>query len=386
MWYRLRAMATAIVLSYWDLSEEASGGSRRVHALLDALGRHTVLVQPRVHHPRYPTVPFPRDFGRRKYGINWGIFNFFAPSTRRVTRGLLRAHQPALTVMTSIWTEPALRGTPGLPAVLDAHDVNATAIAERFGPAHPFTRLVRHQERRAVHRAQHLFACSDQDRSQFIELYGLDPDRVSVVPNGVDIAAFDAVDTSIPDPDWDAAAASSTVLLFMGKLDYQPNAAGLTFLKEQLLPELEARAPGRFRLVVCGSPIPTGRFHPAVHFAGRLPTDRLHRYIARADLCLAPVFTGSGTRLKVLEYLAAARPVVATPKGAEGLNCQSGHDLILAEPEAFADAVWDLAQHPERARALGSQGRRLVEDRFDWSRAIQPRWRTMTDPFFGSAP
>jgi glycosyltransferase involved in cell wall biosynthesis len=376
--YRLRVMATAIVLSTSDLSEAATGGSRRVQALLEALGSHAVLVQPRVPHPRYPTVPYPRDLGRRKWGINWGIFNFYTPSARRIAGGLLRAHRPALAVMTSIWSEVVLRGVPELPAVLDAHDVNATAVAERFGAGHPFTRLVRAQERRAVHRAEHLFACSDRDRDQFLALYGLPPDRVSVVPNGVDVAAFDAVDASSPDPNWDAAVGSATALLFMGKLDYQPNVEGLAFLQEQVLPALEAQDPGRFRLVVCGGPVPARPLHPAVHYAGRLPTPRLYQYLKRADLCLAPVFTGSGTRLKILEYLAAARPVVSTPKGAEGLDCHDGHDLLLAEPAAFADAIRDLAQHPDQARAIATQGRRLAAQ-FDWSTTILPRWREVTN-------
>lgn len=374
-------MPTAIVLSYWDLCEAASGGSRRVHALMNALAPHPVLVQPRAHHPTVPTVPYPRDLGRRKRGINWGIFNFYLPSTRRIARGLLSHQHPALAVMTSIWNEPALRRHPTIPVVLDAHDVNAVAIAERFGPTHPFTRLVESQERRAVERAHHVFACSEGDRQAFLARYELPEDRVSVVPNGVDVAAFDAVNPDEPDPEWTAAAGGGQVLLFMGKLDYQPNQAALDFLSDTLLPDLEARSPGLFRLVVCGGPLPAGRFHPAIHFAGRLPTARLQRWIKRADLCLAPVFTGSGTRLKILEYLAARRPVVSTPKGAEGLPCRSGRELLLADPDHFTEAVWELAGNPNQAAALGQAGHRFVTERFDWATSIQPRWRAVTDPW-----
>ncbi len=370
-------MASALVLSYWDLNEAASGGSVRIHALLNVLGRRTILVQPRVHHPTYDTVPFPRDLGQRKIGINWGIFNFQTPSTRRIVRGMIDAHQPAVIVLTSIWNEPPLRTGPRLPMVLDAHDVNATAIAERFGAHHPFTRLVQAQEARAVHRVDHVFACSDPDREQFIRLYSLPESKVSVVPNGVDVAAFDSVSPSTePDAFWKENIGDATALFFMGKLDYQPNVAALAFLNEGLMPELEERAPGRYKLLVSGGPVPPGDYFPAVKFAGRLPTDQLRQYVKRSDICLAPVFTGSGTRLKILEYMAAGRPIVSTPKGAEGLSCTSGKELLLAEPEEFADTIEALHAKPDDAKTLGQAAHAFVRDQYDW-RSIENRWRSV---------
>lgn len=371
-------MATALVLSIWDVTEATTGGFRRIHALLDSLGGHAVLAQPLTHSPRWPTVPYPRHLGRRKAGVNWGMFNGYLPSTRRVVRGLLRHQPPAVAVLTSMWCDAMLPRINRPPVVLDAHDVNARAIAERFGDGHAVTRMIRARERSAVTRADHVIACSDGDAAAFQSLYNLSNHRITVVPNGVDTAAFDG---PLPGPDawWREQLGDAIVLLFMGKLDYRPNVEALDFLAGSVLPALEAMAPGRYRILVTGGPPPDRPPHPSMVFSGAVPTDRLRDHLRRADVCLAPIFTGGGTRLKILEYMAARRPVVATPKAAEGLEAEPGRDLLCVEPEAFADTILALAADLDRAHALGESGRHLVATRYDWSTASAPRWRAVLD-------
>ena len=150
------------------------------------------------------------------------------------------------------------------------------------------------------------------------------------------------------------------------------NQQALAFMSNRLAPALEKAAPGRFCILVCGGPVPRGAFHPLMVFAGRVPT--LAPYLRRADLCIAPLFSGSGTRLKILEYLAARKPVAATPKAAEGIDCESGRHLLLAEPDAFMDAVIQLNADHALSQQLSENGFELVRQRYDWSR-IRPLWR-----------
>lgn len=370
------ATSRILVLSYWNLNAAAFGGGRRIEALLKLTGPRTLLLQPRPAHPRYETVTYRPNLGKRKLGINWGIFNFHVPATADLVRRTARERKPALVIATSIWAEAPMRGLEDqFPVVLDAHDVNAVAIAERFGARHPFTRLVAAREAAAVRRVRHVFACSENDRALFIDRYGLPPDRVTVVPNGTELDAPARAAASPADPAilrrLDGAAA---VLFFMGKLDYQPNVEALRFLAAEVLPELERLRPGAFRLLVTGGPVPAGPFPPSMIFAGRVPD--IAPYLLRADVCLAPLFSGSGTRLKILEYLGAGKPVVATPKGAEGLDAESGRHLVLAEPARFAEAVARVASDPAAARALGESGLALVRERYTWD-AIRERWRSV---------
>jgi len=99
-------------------------------------------------------------------------------------------------------------------------------------------------------------------------------------------------------------------------------------------------------------------------------------YLKRASVCVAPIFSGSGTRLKILEYLAAGRPVVATPKAAEGLAVEHGRHLLLADGTAFAEALVRLARDRGYAEALAQAGRELVATRYSWD-ASRQRWRQL---------
>ena len=180
-------MPPVLVLTYHNVCEQDYGGVRRINALLDAIGTSALLCQPRTHHAKHETAPYPQDFGRRKRFINWGLFNLYWPSNLEVVRRILDQQPITAAVLTSIWSYHPLRNVHGLPKVLDAQNVDVQVIRERFGPAHPFTRIVRAHEARVLDAMDHVFACSETDRDVFISSYGLDPGRISVVPNGVDL-------------------------------------------------------------------------------------------------------------------------------------------------------------------------------------------------------
>ena len=254
-----KRMSHILVLTHASLAEQPYGGAQRVTALLDAIGEPALLCQPGRSHPRHEVWSYPRDFGKKKFLINWGIFNFYWPSNAQRVRDALARRQIAAAVLTSIWNYHPLRDTPGLPKVLDAQNVEARAIGERFGHHHPFTRMVHAHEARVLQAMDRVCACSEVDRELFVDSYGLDPAHVSVVPNGVHLrpAADAHLPAELPN-EWNERLGAATVLFFMGKLDYQPNRAALQFMSDSLLPELERRAPGRFKILVCGDPHPPG--------------------------------------------------------------------------------------------------------------------------------
>jgi glycosyltransferase involved in cell wall biosynthesis len=365
-----------LVTSCRNLNRGAFGGVRRVRALLDAVGPDLMLCQPCEAVPDITSIPYPVDLGRRKILINWGIFNLLWPRNRKILLEATQAHPPAAIVTTSLWDGLALFDRCKAPVFYDAQNVEAIAIEERFGRKHPFASLVRRYEQRSLFRSTHVFACSAVDRDLFIRRYGLNPDRITVVPNGTDIRQFEHAAPPLADDDpLRPTAPGARLLFFMGKLDYQPNAEALRLLATVILPELERRAPGRFRLAVCGGPAPATSPHPSMTFAGYVPTERLHALMGAAFACVSPIQSGSGTRLKIIEYMAAGKPVVSTPKGAEGIECGDGTDLILAEPARFAEAILTLDAAPDKAAAIGQSARRCIAARYDWDTCIKPLWR-----------
>jgi glycosyltransferase involved in cell wall biosynthesis len=90
-------------------------------------------------------------------------------------------------------------------------------------------------------------------------------------------------------------------------------------------------------------------------------------YLDQAEAGICPVRQGSGTRLKVLTFMACGLPLVSTPKGAEGISCTGGKDILLAEDaEGFAASILEIFCNEEKRRELGQAARRLMCERYDW--------------------
>lgn len=369
-------MSGVLVTTFYPIQNAATGGKRRVDALIQALQPDVFLLQPAPAHPDFPGRGYPLDLGRRRIGINWGMFNLYCPRNRRAARQTALEEKPAVLVNTSIWCHHVYAGL-GIPRVLDAQNVDGRAIAERYGRHHPFTYRVRTVERRVVHESDLVFCCSELDAEHFAADYALPATKLRVAPNGIWLAEPGAEDPAAQE--MARQLAGKHILFFMGKLDYAPNIEALAFLTNHLLPELECRRPGKFACVITGGPsLPDGIFHPHLHYAGQVPD--VGPWMAMADICLAPIFSGSGTRLKILEYFAAGKTVVATAKAAEGIAAGHDRELVLAGKNDVASAVLQLADDPDRAKVLAERGRQLAEDAYSWERTAAI-WREGLVPF-----
>jgi len=101
--------------------------------------------------------------------------------------------------------------------------------------------------------------------------------------------------------------------------------------------------------------------------------------IASAWASIAPLQQGGGTRLKILEALALQTPVVATSKGAEGLDARHDEHLLIADaPDEFANQVVRLLQDPALRQRLAANGARLVSEQYDWAN-VMPRFLNLVE-------
>ncbi len=366
----------ALVAAWYSVQDESSGGKRRIGELLRALAPRVKLLQPAPAHPEFPGAGLPVDFGQRKLGVNWSMVNFYWPRNRRFARRLVAEWKPSVIVTTSIWCHSAFDGL-GIPRVLDAQNVDAATIAERFGARHPFTRIVAAVEQRVLAESDLVFCCAGTDAERFQRDYGVPPEKLRVIPNGVTVTDAPLCPEAAALRERDAG---KTVLYFMGKTDYAPNEEALRFIAGRLLPELERLAPGRFTCWISGGGpgLPPGVEHPSLRWLGRVP--EVPPWLAAADIAIAPVESGGGTRLKILEFLGAGKPLVATPKAAEGIDLVPGVDADLVPLGEMAEAILRLADDPARAAALGAAGRTRMRSSYMWE-SIRARWRTALAPY-----
>jgi sugar transferase (PEP-CTERM/EpsH1 system associated) len=259
----------------------------------------------------------------------------------------------------------AVGSTP--PRLLNAHNVDSLLIgrlAEVEGRAWRRA-LIRWQAgkiRRAEERTYPAFdgclAMSDVDRAHIERTAPGLP--VWTVPNGADTEQFSPV-SAPPDPD---------VMVFTGAMDWQPNVDCVRWFARDILPLVRRQQP-QARLVVVGrEPSPALiRELAGLHVELTGTVEDVRPYVARAALFVVPLRVGSGTRLKILEAWAMAKPVLSTTLGAEGLPARDGENIVLADTaEELARRAVTLLRSPLEARGLGAAGRQVVEDGFSWKR------------------
>jgi glycosyltransferase involved in cell wall biosynthesis len=173
--------------------------------------------------------------------------------------------------------------------------------------------------------------------------------------------------------------AEQPCVVFSGNFEYHPNIDAVGFLIGEIWPGVrKARPDIRLRLVGRGDAfirhlLPRGGpEETGIEVTG--PVEDARAEIARAQVVVAPVRAGSGTRIKILEAWAAARAVVSTPLGAEGLAGQDGANIALeGTAQGFADRIVSLLSDAPARQLLGASGHRTFEDNYTWEAA----WNTL---------
>jgi len=167
---------------------------------------------------------------------------------------------------------------------------------------------------------------------------------------------------------------NSRRLTFVGGLHYPPNAQGICWFAETIFPQILAVQPDAI-LTVIGK-APPKKLHelgiPAANLDVVGFAESLSPYLAETAVFLVPLLAGGGMRVKIIDGWKWGMPIVSTTIGAEGIANRPGENILIADTAAaFAKAVISLLQAPERAATLASNGRRWLEDQYDWRRVYQ---------------
>lgn len=263
----------------------------------------------------------------------------------------------------SISVVPAVPEGTHLPKVFNAHNVEA-AIWERYlrEERRPWMTPMLASQLGKVRAYESLLprlfdSCvvvSEPDRVQ-MRRYGFK--QAKVVRNGVDLDYYEP----FADP-------SEPHLLYVGSLDWRANQDALRWFLESIWPLIRAAAP-QARMSVVGRRPPRWMRPFCSRHGARLAADApdVRPHLAEASVVVVPLRIGGGSRLKILEAMAAGRPVVSTSIGAEGLGVRHNEHILLADdPQEFAHITVHLLNDPNRRQALARAGRGLVEAQYGW--------------------
>ncbi|MBN1975110.1 MAG: glycosyltransferase family 4 protein [Sedimentisphaerales bacterium] len=254
----------------------------------------------------------------------------------------------------------------GIKSKIIYHSHNVEYVLRKQKHGFIVTAITKWSERYLLTHCDYCTAVSEIDVQHFKELYSVAP---IVLPNGVDFKRFDMVnDEQVQSIKEKYQLPNKKTVLFMGLIGYKPNDEAVDFLVWQVFPKLINKVPDA-KLVIIGGTVKER--HEWLINPGNIPPDDLPAFIKACEICVSPIFSGSGTRLKILEYLAAEKLIISTSKGAEGLGLIDKEQIIFAEDAiTFIEQIIIYFNSPREADKLIKNGKSAIK-KFDWIKITQ---------------
>lgn len=203
---------------------------------------------------------------------------------------------------------------------------------------------------------------SEQERGLFAKQFPAHKQKLVIVPNCIQVKDYQELEVK----------PVANQLVYSGSFRFYANYEAMQWFVSHVFPKILDKLPDT-QLLITGDhadlPLPSVR---NVTLTGYV--DDIKMLVAASAISLAPLWSGGGTRLKILEAMALGTPIVATSKGAEGLDARNGEHLLIADtPEAFAECIVRILTDKDLRDHLVANANRLVKAKYDWS-VVAPRF------------
>jgi hypothetical protein len=322
-----------------------------------------------------------RDLGIDARGVAWKVTpsqvahglvatrsassaRFWSSALVETVRGAAREAPVDLLMVEYQQMVPMSRGVPASTRVLDLHNVESALVESyaraRRGPSAMFYRAesmaLRRMERQTIGDFDTVIVVSEKEKTRLPAYSG----SILVCPNGREPSAL------LPE-------ATSPTVAFVATMGWAPNVDAALWLGREIWPLVEEKVPGAHLLLVGRGPTPDvmALANAGVEVTGTVPD--VAPYLRRAQVVVAPLRAGGGTRLKIMEALDSGRPVVSTSVGCEGLEDLIGRGVVVADTaHDMADVIARLLGDPAESARLGRQGHDAVNAEHTWDIALAP--------------
>lgn len=291
----------------------------------------------------------------------------FDPRVRDAVRDAIDRISPDAVVMSTLGVVEYLPRELRTPCVLDEHNCEYAVLKRNAEKMQNIIKRLRYSlawrkfakwEARVCRRFDSVVMVSESDRALILAA-APNLREVGVVPNGVDVSHYSPVE-------WQP---NTTKLLYNGALTYRANEDAVRHFASDIYPLLRERCPEVVLHV-------TGRTTdvdvrgivdcPGIELTGYV--EDIRDELRNSAVCVVPLREGGGSRLKILEAMAAGVPVVSTSIGVEGIDAVAGTHLLVADtPADFAEAVGQVLEDAHLSRALSANARAFVEEQYSWS-------------------
>jgi glycosyltransferase involved in cell wall biosynthesis len=287
----------------------------------------------------------------------------------------LLGYDAVISELGAAWQVFPLGLIPGVNTILDEHNVEWQLMRqmEAFSGRPSQWRSLRTYERICHERSRHVITVSPLDKDAFVR-DGDAAEKVSVIPNGVDTQLFCE----------DRALRSATrsemglgrdrpLVLFMGSMKFFPNLDAAKIILGSVFPKTKEVIP-LLQMLIMGRGVETLKStHRDLVIAQEVPHRRVPALVNAADMCIAPLRFGSGTRLKILEFMACGKAVIASSKAVEGLGVTHLENIVIEDDFGrYPGLIADLWRNTDLRLELGKQARNMMTSKCDWSACTSP--------------
>ena len=287
------------------------------------------------------------------------IREFATPAMHKAVDDAIRLRK--VDVLQCEYLQMAQYRRPGVFSILTEHEAISANAYRAFESATDAVQKVRLFSRWMAMLNYEVSMCGRFDRvvtmtkddAGYLRSYAHSAD-IRDIPIGIDAEYFQPVAQSSERP---------IEILFVGNFRHTPNVEAAIFLLEEIAPQFPHN-----QFVIAGSYLPETIRKPSnAIFPGYVPDTR--QLFHSNTIFAAPLFSGTGQRVKLLEAFAMGCPVITTSVGAAGFRIVNGrHAMIADTPELFRAAVQTLIASRELRAHMGSEGRQMILDNFTWNR------------------
>jgi glycosyltransferase involved in cell wall biosynthesis len=257
-----------------------------------------------------------------------------------------------------------------IPLVYDAHDVVGDTVKQIPPSLLPYPiryflliylpfleRLV------TKYTVDHIITTSNEDKNRLIQKYGITEEKINVIPSGSKIIDSKSLGNRNRIRNDFGVREDEIIVLFHGTYSYYPNKEAFDIIIKYIAPTIRIKFKNvLFLLAGSNAPVFDSGNVKSIGFVNDLKS-----LLRIADIAIVPILRGSGTRLKILDYMAFSLPIVTTKKGMEGIEMEDGEEANIVEnvDEKFINAIENLINNIDERKRIGKNGQKLLMNKYD---------------------
>jgi glycosyltransferase involved in cell wall biosynthesis len=258
-----------------------------------------------------------------------------------------------------------------IPVIYDAHNVESNFTQDIFSENEGYSRLEQIlipfyvgllEKISCKYLFNHIMAVSEKDKETFQDSFKL-KEKVLTVPSGCSLKHQLSSDDRLKLREDSGIGPDTMVVVFHGSYSHPANQEAFKLIKDTIAPEFDGRD---VIFLVGGSGMPVV---DTLNFKSIGFIEDLWNFLNIADIAIAPILRGGGTKLKLMDYLSAGLPIVTTSKGIEGIDAYDNEQVMIVNgvDQEFIAKINYLIENKDQRKQMGDKARQLALNTYDWN-------------------